>query len=144
MVKANRAYDYIEHTADTGVIARGKTMEEIFIRCALGMLNIVTDLKKIDNSVKKEILVHAGDNNFETLLIEWLNELLFILDVDHIVFSNFDVISLSPGSLEVKCSGEHIDPARHIIKTEIKAATYHMLAITQTAGIYRAQVIFDI
>ena len=144
MAKIEKAYDYIEHTADTGIIASGKTLEQVFVNCALGMLNLITDLESIGNTVTKEVLVNAGDNNFETLLIEWLNELLYIYDVDRTVFSTFDIISLNRGSLSARCSGEKIDHSRHIIKTEIKAATYHMLSITKTNGLYRAQVIFDI
>ena len=40
--------------------------------------------------------------------------------------------------------GEKFDPARHTFYTEIKAVTYHELAVVRSTAGWRAQVIFDV
>jgi SHS2 domain-containing protein len=76
-------------------------------------------------------------------VVDWLNELLYIFDVEHVVFSRFDVIDLNENKLRAEVYGEKVDLSRHKLKREVKAATYHSLEIRRENG-YRIQVILDI
>lgn len=144
MSVTDKTFNYIEHTADTGIVSYGMTLNEVFIHAAEGMFNLITDPDGISPAASIEVEVKADDKSYETLLVEWLNELLYRFDTDHMLFSHFNISSLSPDKLRAHCSGERIDLSRHSIKTEIKAATYHMLAIKKTNGGYQAKVIFDL
>jgi SHS2 domain-containing protein len=42
------------------------------------------------------------------------------------------------------CYGEKLDPLKHTIKREVKAATYHNLSIIKENNVYSAAIIFDI
>ena len=84
--------------------------------------------------------VHAPD--IESLLVSWLNELVYVFDVDHFIFKRFDVKELTDTGLKATGYGEKYDPARHHLKTGVKSATYHMLEVNRRENSVR--VIFDV
>jgi len=136
-----KRFDIIEHTADVGIVAHGICLEEAFANAAYGMFTMLADLEGVAENVCREIKVKAEDQ--ESLLVSWLNELLFLLDTDSIIFKRFKILELSETSLHAEAYGELIDPAHHSLKAGVKAATYHMLRIAKEDG-YSIRVIFDI
>jgi len=141
-VNAVKPFEVIEHTADIGIVAYGADIKQIFTNAALGLFNLMADLDNLKESVKREIDLSAED--VEVLLIEWLNELIYISEVDHILFKRFEIKELSNAHLRAICFGEKIKPGQHRLKREIKAATYHMLQLNKQDGNYKVQIIFDI
>ena len=135
-------YEVIDHTADVGIIAYGKDLKEAFANAAYGMFSQIADLKEIKEEVKREVDIQSSDR--EALLVDWLNELLYIFDVDHIIFSRFDITELSQNSLKASVYGEKIDTSRHQLKTSVKAATYHMLKVEKKKNGAKVQFILDI
>jgi SHS2 domain-containing protein len=83
------------------------------------------------------------EDDLETLLVSWLQELLYLLDTEDLVFGRFQV-KIHDLSLEATAWGEPFDPSIHTIKTEIKAVTYHQLEVARSELGWQAQVIFDI
>jgi len=83
-------------------------------------------------------------DNREELLVAWLSELIYLFEVEGVLFSRFDIAGLGEKKLKAACFGERIDPRRHDIKTGVKAATYHMLRVEQGEDGCRVQVLFDI
>ena len=92
--------------------------------------------------VCREIEVQAEDQ--ESLLVSWLNELLYLLDTEGIIFKSFEVSGLGENSLKAKACGEPLDLERHNIRGGVKAATYYMLRIVRGDADYSVRVIFDI
>jgi SHS2 domain-containing protein len=137
----NLKFEILDHTADTGIIAYGENLEKAFENTALGMFSLITELKNIKKDQTRKINVSATDR--DNLLINWLNELIYLFDVDNLVFSNFDIIRLTDTTISATAYGEKVDLSRHEIKTGIKAATYHMLKIEENDGC-RVQVLFDL
>jgi SHS2 domain-containing protein len=137
-----KPFEIIDHTADIGIIAYGADIKEVFANAALGLFNLMADLDGLKENIKREVEMSAED--IEILLVEWLNELIYISDVDHIIFKRFDISELSNNSIKATCFGEKIKPGQHMLKREIKAATYHMLRIGKENNGYKVQVIFDI
>jgi len=137
----DKKFDILDHTADTGIIAYGNNLKEAFENAALGMFSLVTDLTSIENDRTVDIEVKSSD--FESLLVSWLNELIYLFDVDNIIFNRFDIIHLDDKSLSATGYGETVDFSRHEIRTGIKAATYHMLKIDENDPC-RVQILFDI
>lgn len=134
-------FQVIEHTADVGIVAYGKDLKQTFANAARGMFSLIVDIDSIEEEVNRRVEVSAMDR--EALLVEWLNELIFLFDVENLLFSRFDVSELTDTSLVAECYGQKVIPGRHEIKMGIKATTYHMLEIRESDG-YQAQVIFDI
>jgi SHS2 domain-containing protein len=79
----------------------------------------------------------------EYLLFDWLRELLFRFDADHLLFSRFEAI-VSESGLRGTAWGEPIDPARHVLSHEVKAITYHGLRVERDGEEWTAEVIVDI
>lgn len=134
-------FEIIDHTADVGIIAYGSDLEEVFANSAYGMFSLIADLDEVRAEVYRDVDVQAQDQ--EALLVSWLNELLYLFDVDHIIFSRFDISNLSQNQLRARVYGEKINASRHQLKTAVKAATYHMLKVEKENG-FKAQVILDI
>ena len=134
-------FEILEHTADTGIIAYGKDVKQAFANVARGLFSLMTELESVNEVLERDIEVSAADR--DSLLVAWLNELIYIFDTENILFKRFDITRLSQRHLVARGYGEKVDRARHELKTGVKAATYHMLAVKQKDG-WRLQVLFDI
>ena len=137
----DKKFEILDHTADTGIIAYGDDMKEAFENTALGMFSLITDPTGIVNDQVRKIDINSSDR--DSLLVDWLNELIYLFDVENIIFNKFDIILLDENALSAIGYGEKVDLSRHEIKIGIKAATYHMLKIEKNS-IYTIRVIFDI
>ncbi len=137
-----KTFETIEHTADIGVRSFGATEEEAFENAAFGMFSLLADLELVSDEVEFPVIVEGEDR--ETLLVEWLNELLYIYESQGVILKKFHVSVLEDTRLEGSAWGGHIDPARHEIRTDIKAVTYYQLQVTRTEKGWIAEVIFDV
>jgi SHS2 domain-containing protein len=135
-----KQYELIEHTADVGVKAYGKTVAEAFEHAAKGMFDIITDESTIEPVGQYDIQLEAPDR--EQLLVDWLSKLLFLNDAQDLVFERFQV-TLTGNRLSASVFGEKYDTKKHQMGVEIKAVTYHMLQVHEEKPIF-VQVLFDI
>ena len=138
-------FNYFETTADLGVEAMGKSLEEVFKEGAKGLYNIMVDIDKVDKKEKIEFEVIGED--LEELLYNFLNELLFYTDVEGIVFNDFDIkIERDDSGYKLKCTayGEKIDKKKHNIKEEVKAVTYHKMKVKKENGEWKVRYIVDL
>ncbi len=138
-------FNYFETTADLGVEAMGKSLEEVFKEGAKGLYNIMVDIDKVDKKEKIEFEVTGED--LEELLYNFLNELLFYTDVEGIVFNDFDIkIERDDSGYRLKCTayGEKIDKEKHNIKEEVKAVTYHKMEVKKENGEWKVRYIVDL
>ena len=133
-------FELIEHTADVGLIAYGRTLAEAFANAGYGMFSIIADLDTVEEIESRRVEISEDDP--EALLFEWLNSLLYFFDVEMILFKRFDIIDLEGSQLAAVCYGEKYDPSRHHLKTGVKSATYHMLKVDREKN--QVQVIFDV
>jgi len=132
----------LEHTADVGFEAFGATREEVFAHAARALVDIVVDLDSIVRREEKTLEVTGPDP--PSLLVNWLSEILYFLDAEGWLFSDFEVKSLNDRSLSAVARGEKFDRERHQTKLLVKAITYHQLALEETPNGWRAQVYVDI
>ena len=135
-----KRFQLIEHTADTGLIAYGNSLAEAFANAAYGLFSIIAELRKVREVESRPVAVSAEDA--ESLLFEWLNSLIYIFDVEHLLCKKFDITEFTKQNLKAICWGERYDPSRHRLKTGVKSATYHMLEVDGEKN--RVQVIFDV
>ena len=134
-------FEVIDHTADIGIVAHGNDLKEAFANVAYGMFSLIVELDTVQEEIQHVIELDASDQ--ESAVVDWLNELLYIFDVEHLLFSRFEVTDLNENKLRAEVYGEKVDLSRHKLKREVKAATYHSLEIGREDG-YRIQVILDI
>jgi SHS2 domain-containing protein len=136
-----KRFDVVEHTADTGIIAYGTDMPEAFANAAYGMFSLMADLRQVREETSRYVEAEAGDR--ESLVVSWLNELLYIFDVERIIFRRFDVLEITNTRLKADAYGEKVDPSRHKLRGGVKAATYHTLKVAERRDRYSIRVIFD-
>src|SRR6266571_2736757 len=127
---AQRAYEVFDHTADIGLHAFGATLPELFIHAAQGMESLMVAPEQVQVSVSREIVVEGHD--VVSLLIAWLNELIFLFDTEYLLFRDFKIDSLTGTALAGRASGEPYDAQRHELSSAIKAVTWHEAAVEFT------------
>jgi len=138
----DRRFEVTDHTADIGIIAHGQDLAELMANVACGMLSLIVDPLTVKSTLTAKIELEEQDS--VTLLVVWLNTLLYELDVNHLLCCEFDIVVSGQTKLSAVCRGEKLDTAKHRLKREVKAATYHNLSISEENGIYSASIIFDI
>jgi len=136
-----KGFEIIEHTADVGIIAHGATLSQTFANAARALFSIITELDNVAEVLHRDIELVAPDQ--ESLLVAWLNELIYLFDTENVLFKRFEISELNNTRLKARSYGERVDKSRHELKTGVKAATYHMLRIDKGDG-WQAQVLFDI
>lgn len=139
---AKKPYEAFEHTADIGLHAYGRTLPELFIHAAQGMESLMVSPEQVHGQVSREVEVEGHDSL--SLLIAWLNELIFLFDTEYLLFCQFEIESLTETHLKGRALGEPYDVQRHELSSAIKAVTWHEAAIEQTGDGYKARIIFDI
>ena len=140
-------FEEIEHTADWAIRVRGRDLPELFATAARGMFSLVTDLSPIVASREIELDLRAID--VETLLVDWLNELLFLSEDRDLVFSEFDVHHLDEPEPQRSLTVARIRATvRGGVVSQrlkgIKAATFSSLSIQHRGGTYETQLVFDV
>jgi len=143
---SEQKYEYLYHIADAKFRAYGSTLEEAFENAAIAMFNVMIKTSGLGRSESRDIAVISPD--IKGLLVDWLSELLYLFEVDGIIFSEFKIetIEKTAGgfSLKGKASGEPIDLSRHNFDTQVKAVTFHDLEVeSDKAGRFWVQVVLD-
>ncbi|HEY55111.1 MAG TPA: archease [Dehalococcoidia bacterium] len=137
----DKDFEILDHTADVGIIAYGADLRQAFANAARGLFSLIAELDDVEEVTRQDIELTASDE--ESLLVAWLNELVYRFDTEGIIFKRFDITRLNNTHLKARGYGEKADSSRHRLKTEVKAATYHMLKVEKNDG-FRVQVLFDI
>ena len=135
-----KRFRLIEHTADIGLIAYGRSLAEAFANAAYGLFSIITELKTVNEIESRHLELNEDDA--EALLFEWLNRLIYLFDVEMLLFKRFEIRDFDGRGLKAICYGEKYNPSRHQLKIGVKAATYHMLKVDRERN--QVQVIFDV
>lgn len=120
----------------------GKSRAELFENAGIALTEMLTDRKKIREN--ESVVIRLESDCGESLLVEWMQEILYHFTVKKIAFSRFKVFKISGVSLEAELWGEKLDSTRHPVHREVKAATRHNLNIVQGNEGYQAEVVLDI
>ncbi len=137
-------YRYAEEgpTADLTVDAWGGSLGEAFSNAALAMFNAMTPLEGVREAETRAFDVEGDD--LGALLFNFLDELLYLHEVDLIVFSALDVeVDEENSRLHAECRGERFDLERHEQGIAIKAVTFHDMAIERGEGGWSVRVVLD-
>lgn len=137
-----KRFETIDHTADVGIRVYGASRRQLFENAAVGMFTLMVDPDTVAQAAAYTVSAEAPDG--DSLLVEWLNELLFLAESRAVLLSRFELHELGETRLSARVFGEPADPGRHRLETEIKAATYHMLRVSRDDGTWSAEIIFDV
>lgn len=134
----DKRFEEIEHTADLALRAYGRDTKELFANAAHGMFALMAEPSLEEPTLEREVSLEATDP--ESLLVDWLNELIYLHEVERETYSQFAIETLSPVELKARVTG---GPTKSKTKA-IKAATFHDLAIEETANGLVATIVFDV
>lgn len=135
-------HEVFEHTADLGLRIRAADLNSLFQEAALALFEAVApDLSSVKPLRKVDIQIAGDDREF--LLFDWLKQLLYHFDAEHLLFSRFEVQVRDDG-LSASAWGEPLDQDRHVLEHEVKAITYHGLRLEKAGAEWLAEVIVDI
>lgn len=135
-------FEILEHPADIGFRAVGRTLPELFENAAAALLTIRADPEEVEP--RQEFPIRADGADYESLLVSFLSEVLYLVDGKQLAFHRVRVDALSEAAIAATGLGEPNDPARHHVKLIVKAVTWHQLKIEQTADGWSATVYLDI
>ncbi len=135
-------HEVFEHTADLGLRIRAADRNALFAEAAEALFEtIVPDLASVRPERRIEVSISGDDRAY--VLFDWLKELLYHFDADHLLFGKFEA-QVHDDGVTGTAWGEQLDRARHVLEHEVKAITYHGLRVEQTAEGWLAEVIVDI
>jgi SHS2 domain-containing protein len=137
-----KRFEILDHTADIGIIVHGESLQALFENAGEAFFHLITDLKKVKRRVERR--VHIEGESLDRLMVDWLSELLYLHDVENLLFKGFKVDAVGEDGLKATVKGEAFQEGVHVIKTEVKAVTYHQIEVRQETGGWRAQVILDL
>ncbi len=131
-------FEEIEHTADIAIRIRGRDLAELFANAAYGMACQLADPGAVVQTNEQQIELDGYD--VETLLVSWLEELLYLGERDECVFTAFDMHQVAPTQLRATVRGGPVEEHG----AHIKAVTFNELEIVQTDTGYETTVVFDV
>lgn len=134
-------YQFEPHTSEVQIRIEGTSLPELFEEAgyALAELMLGEELPETPPDAELEfVMLEAADT--EALLVDWLNELISRSDVTKRVYTHFMVDDLSERTLRAQIRG--YTPT--VLKTAVKAATFHGLEIVEHEDRFIATVVLDI
>ncbi len=133
-------FKFLEHTADIKFQAFGNSLEEVFENSALAMFNSMSDEKVKE---KKSFIINVKGKDFESLLYNFLEELLFLFDSENFFLAKIKKIKITN---DFKLSAEVVgDSAENYeIHIDIKAITYNDMFVKKEGNKFIVQVVMDV
>jgi SHS2 domain-containing protein len=135
-------YRIFDHTADLGVEITGASQQEVYVGAAGALFDLLTDLSSVRESEERTLTVEGEGP--DDLLVNFLREILYLWNGEGFLVKRCTIREVAPRRLTALLQGEPYDPARHRIRMEIKAATYHQASIRRTEAGWIGRVVFDV
>ena len=131
-------FQEIEHTADWAFRAHGRDLAQLFVNAARGMFELQASAGSGETSVARGVAVSGVDR--ETLLVNWLNELLYLQETQHETYSRFEVLQISDTHLQARVHGRPSPTEGKLIK----AVTFHNLEVRRSEDGWEASIVVDV
>jgi SHS2 domain-containing protein len=135
-------YSLIDHTADFGIHVYGSDPKELFANAAWALFDLITEIDRLAGRDSCNIEVSGDD--WPDLMVNWLREVLYLWNGKELLVKKARILSLSETQLCATVEFDPFNPGSHVIKTEIKAVTYHQIRVNSTPSGWEARIIFDI
>ena len=137
-----KRFEVLEHTADVGLMVYGNDLRALFENAGEAFFDLMTDLRKV--RLRTERKIEIGNESLERLMVDWLTGLLYLHDVENLLFKRFIVESVGKEGLKATVKGEPFKEGVHVMKTGVKAVTYHQIEVRKEDGGWRARIILDL
>lgn len=146
-MQSDMSYEYLDHTADIAVRLRAPDLSGLLGAATLALRDILVEAGTVAARGGDRVTIALEAEDEEALLVDYLNELLFLFDTRKLLPCDLRVTALPPRRpprLEAILEVERFDPDRHSFKTEVKAATFHGIEIRKESSGLVVDVVFDL
>jgi len=141
-VSGDAGYEYFEVEADVGIHAWGSNLADAFAQAALGTLALTADPASVDATDRREVRAQAESR--EALLVNWINECLYVHEIEGFVARRVEVDTCDHGMIHGTLIGEEFDAEKHRPGTIVKAATFHQVSVTDADGRVEVRLVVDV
>ena len=135
-------FQFLEHTSDIGILARGATREEALIEASKALVSIMADASAVRPAEERYFKAPGPDE--ATQILNWLNEILFFFDTDGLLFVDFQIDSWTDLEITGTARGARFDANVHEFRTAVKAATYHQFESRPAPHGWEIRVFVDV
>jgi SHS2 domain-containing protein len=142
MSAPERGWEHFEVEADVGVRGWGPTRAAAFAEAALGALALTVDPRSVEE--RESRAVRAQADGPEALLVAWVDECLYVHEIEGFVARRVEVTECSDSVVHGRLVGEPLDPGRHRLGTVVKAATMHDVSVKADGASHEVRVIVDV
>jgi len=132
-------FKFLEHTADIKFQAFGTSKEKAFANSAYALKEAIAGKVKIRGKIKKKFSVKGKDDS--SLLYNFLEEILFLLDSSRFILSSVKSIKISENKLNAEISGDRASSYR--FSNDVKAVTYNQMFVKKQSTGWIVQVVLD-
>lgn len=138
-------YKFLEHTADIGIEVVAQNLNGAFIEAIYGLLDLIFNNSFKDMDTKNQLeIIEINSSDLESLLVDTLNEILFLIDSRKIIPLKPEIFEMSNNSLKLRYKKFEFDFANFPMHIYVKAVTYHQLEIIQKENSVRIKFFLDI
>jgi SHS2 domain-containing protein len=135
-------WEHFEVEADVGVRGWGPTRADAFAQVTLGVFALVVSADQVRPGERREVRAQADAP--ESLLVAWIDECLYVHDVEGFVAQSVEMTVCTDTLAHGVLHGEPVDPIRHHLGTVVKGATHHQVAVVVRDSVHEARIIVDV
>ena len=135
-------FTLLDHTADLGMIVRGRNLKTLFEVAARSMMYIMVKGKPADTTRTFNLSVEGYD--LDDLMVRWLGEILYLFEGEHELVTGVEITSVSHSHLDATLETVSFDTNLHEILCEIKAVTFHQIEVAKKDDHWETRIIFDL
>jgi len=130
-----------DHGGDIGIEAWGADLAALLENATMGLFGLVRR-GRVESGVERPIRVSSA--SAEDLLVDWLGEVISLSGIHGEVYGSVRIDRSGEWFAEGVLAGERADAAKHDFRFDVKAATYHKLAVEKKGDGYHGRVVFDL
>ena len=142
MSSSEAGWEHLEADAEIGVRAWAPTRADAFAQAALGVFALIARPEAIEERESREVRAQASSP--EHLLVGWINECLYVHEIEGFVVRRVEVGACTESVVHGVLHGEEIDTARHRLRATVKAATLRGASVTESSGLHEVRVTVDL
>jgi SHS2 domain-containing protein len=131
-------HTFVEHTSEVEVRLVAPTLAGLFVEAGKALAELMLGEEAGAETVTEAVVVRAPDR--AALLAAWIDELIYRAETRKAVFTRFDVRRVDEGELAAEIGGV----AEPVLKTAVKAATFHDLWVGEEDGGWVGRVVLDV
>ena len=138
-VTRERWHHWVDHTSEVQLEVKAESLAGLAVEAgrALGLLMLRGTPAEVSGPART---LEVASIDRDALLVDWLNEILFVAETERWVPVEFEVEESSPTRLRAVARGVPVAE----VPSSVKAATFHGLRVEEHDGSWRAEVIFDV